>query len=94
MCSLHQPDWISIHYYDVSGQGMIDYLNQWYQGFGKPLMVTEFDCQNFNNGPQCSMDDILAFNKQVVDFMNSQPWIETFMPFGMFHNPSPLKALD
>jgi hypothetical protein len=33
---------MAVHYYDVSAQGFIDYLNLWHDTFGLPIYVTEF----------------------------------------------------
>jgi len=86
-CTVHiQP----VHYYDVTAQGMINYINDYHElSGGKPIMVTEWACQNYNGGAQCSESEIYAFNTQVIEFMESTSWVIGYMPFGVMMGPLP-----
>ncbi|KAI0071293.1 hypothetical protein K474DRAFT_640459 [Panus rudis PR-1116 ss-1] len=75
-------DAIAVHWYDVSADGFIAYLEKWHNAFNKPILVTEYAVQNFNGGPQATMDEVVAFHKKVGPYMLSQPWIAKFFPFG------------
>jgi len=70
------------HWYDVSGDALISYLQDLHNTFNKPLWLTEFACQNFNNGPQCSQSQVKGFQAQVTAFMESTSWVLKYMPFG------------
>lgn len=81
-CSDCKFDGVGVHWYDTTAQKFKDYLNLWHDTFGMDLYVTEYAVQNFNGGPQASMDQIWAFHKEVGPWMNSQPWVAVHMPFG------------
>jgi len=74
-------DEVNIHWYDVKFEDFKTYVNKW-AGFGKPLRVTEFACQNFNGGGQPSMDQVWSFTDQAIKFMESDDRILTYAPFG------------
>jgi len=85
-CSGCKIDAVGVHFYGTSSQAMIDYLNQMHDTFGRNLWVTEFACQNFSGGAQCSWDQIFSFMRTVTGFMDGQPWIEQYFAFGMLHD--------
>lgn len=41
----YQCSMMAIHYYDISAQGFIDYVNTWHTTFNRPIVVTEVACQ-------------------------------------------------
>jgi hypothetical protein len=77
------PDYHGVHYYDITAQGMITYMQAWHTAYNKPIMATEFACQNFNNGAQCSVSQTDAFWKTVVEFMESTEWVTAYFGFGV-----------
>lgn len=77
------PDFIPIHWYDVSIDGFKQYVQNYYNGVGrKPLWVTEYACQNFNGGAQCSSDQTWALHVQMAEWFDQQDYIERYSPFG------------
>lgn len=74
-------DEVAIHYYDVKFSDFKAYIDKW-AGFGKPLRITEFACQNFNGGAQPSMDEVWSFTDQSIKFLEADPRILTYAPFG------------
>jgi hypothetical protein len=78
-----KPNVICIHWYDVGVEKFKKYVNDWYEGTGyQTIWVTEFACQNFNGGDQCSPDTIWNFIHDVVPWMEGLPWIGAYAPFG------------
>jgi hypothetical protein len=77
------PTYHGIHYYDITAQGMITYMQQWHTAYGKPIMATEFACQNFNGGAQCSASQTAAFWETVIQFMDSTDWVVAYFGFGV-----------
>ncbi|KAL1406848.1 hypothetical protein Q8F55_006257 [Vanrija albida] len=75
-------DFVPVHYYDVSVQHFQDYLRNFHEKTGKNLWLTEYACQNFNGGAQCSPGDTWAFHQQMAAWMDGQDWIERYAPFG------------
>jgi len=72
---------VLVHWYDVKFEDFKTYINKW-AGFGKPLRVTEFACQNFNGGAQPSMDQIWDFTIKAIDFLEGDGRVLTYAPFG------------
>jgi len=86
-------DEIAIHWYDVKFEDLKTYVNKW-AGFGKPLRVTEFACQNFNGGAQPSADDIWSFTDQAIDFFEGDGRVLSYAPFGFMDNMYNVNAND
>jgi len=74
-------DEMLIHWYDVKFEDFQTYVNKW-AGFGKPIRITEFACQNFNGGAQPSMDDIWSFTNQAIPWLENNPQVLSYAPFG------------
>ncbi|KIY72163.1 glycoside hydrolase family 128 protein [Cylindrobasidium torrendii FP15055 ss-10] len=85
-CAGCHIDMVATHYYDVSVQGFIDYQTKYHNQFNLPILVTEFACQNFNGGAQCSDDEISNFNTKTTQWMDSTDWILKYMAFGAMHD--------
>ncbi|QRV90235.1 glycoside hydrolase family 128 protein [Ceratobasidium sp. AG-Ba] len=79
-------DFIALHYYDVNATDFIRHINEYHNAFQRPIWVTEWACQNFNNGPQCSYDEIAQFLKETQDYMDSTDWVERYAWFGAMAN--------
>ncbi|ESK92058.1 glycosyl hydrolase 53 domain-containing protein [Moniliophthora roreri MCA 2997] len=75
-------DFIAMHYYDVNATDFIRYLNDYHDTFQRPLWITEWACQNFNPGNQCSYDDIVLFLNKTQSFMDETEWVERYSWFG------------
>ncbi|EIN10357.1 hypothetical protein PUNSTDRAFT_84335 [Punctularia strigosozonata HHB-11173 SS5] len=84
----------AVHWYDVSAQAFIDYINLWHSTFGKPIWVTEFACQNFNGGAQCSKDEVFSFMQTVTSYMESQDWVAAYFAFGVMHDMQGVNTLN
>ncbi|KAF7369070.1 Glyco-hydro-cc domain-containing protein [Mycena venus] len=65
-------DFIALHYYDVNATKFAEYLTDFHDTFQRPIWVTEWACQNFNNGPQ--------------SFMDAQDWVERYAWFGIMRD--------
>jgi len=84
----------AVHYYDVSADGMIKFLEDLHNTFGMDMWVTEFACQNFNGGPQCSQDEVWAFQNKITTWMNQTPYIAKYFPWGVMHNLQGVNTLN
>ena len=92
-------DYIAVHYYGTNATAMIEYIQLWESTFNKPIFVTEFACQNFNpgyenNGQQCSSDQVWAFYKEVVEYMEGDSNVIAYFPFGLMQNMAGVNTLD
>jgi len=87
-------DIVALHWYDVSGDALIAYLEDMHSTFNKPLWLTEFACQNFNGGAQCSEGDVWGFQAKVTGFMESTDYVLKYMPFGAMHDMQGVNGLN
>ncbi|KAG7091005.1 hypothetical protein E1B28_010070 [Marasmius oreades] len=76
-------DFIALHYYDVNATDFVRYLTDHHNTFQRPIWVTEWACQNFNQAnKQCSQDDIVLFLNKTQSFMDRTDWVERYSWFG------------
>ncbi|KAJ7647002.1 glycosyl hydrolase catalytic core-domain-containing protein [Roridomyces roridus] len=87
-------DFIALHWYDVNATKFIDYLTDFHNTFQRPLWVTEWACQNFNKGPQCSADQVSSLLNTTQSFMNEQDWVERYAWYGVMRDLGGVNPLD
>ena len=69
-CTGCQIDFVVAHYYAWdNAQDFKNYLEKFHKTFNKPVWVTEFGVTS---------GDANAFLKQVLPWMDAQPWIERY----------------
>lgn len=70
-------------WYDVNATDFIEYLEDYHNTFSRPLWITEWACQNFNDAnAQCSYDDVILFLNTTQGFMDQTEWVERYSWFG------------
>jgi hypothetical protein len=74
---------MAAHIYKTNAQDMIDYLTTLHNTFHMDIWVTEFACQDFNNGPQCSQSEVFAFMTTVTKWMDDTDWIAHYFAYGV-----------
>ncbi|KAI0824605.1 glycosyl hydrolase catalytic core-domain-containing protein [Trametes gibbosa] len=80
-------DFMPLHWYDTNSTAFMGYLQDYHDTFQKPLWVTEWACQNFNQpDQQCSLQDIVNFMNATQKFMDDTDWIERYAWFGAMEN--------
>jgi len=79
-------DGLAIHWYGTSPQEFIKYIQDFHDTFGLPIWPTEFACQNFSGGAQCTQDQVFNFMKTVKDFMDGTSWVPHYFAFGVMHD--------
>ena len=79
-------DIIATHWYGTNTQNFIDHVTQYHDTFGREVWVTEFACQNFGGGAQCTADQIWSFMKTVTDWMDNTSWVGRYFYFGVLHD--------
>ncbi|KAJ7040733.1 glycosyl hydrolase catalytic core-domain-containing protein [Mycena alexandri] len=87
-------DFIALHYYDVNATKFIDYLTDFHNTFQRPIWVTEWACQNFNNGPQCTASEVAEFLNTTQSFMDAQDWVERYAWYGVMRDLGGVNPLD
>ncbi|WVQ78374.1 hypothetical protein IAT38_000460 [Cryptococcus sp. DSM 104549] len=76
-------DFIPVHWYDVTIEGFQSYIENFHQQTGQNLWVTEYACQNFNGGAQCTDQEIWNLHTTMAAWFDEQSYIERYSPFGM-----------
>ncbi|KAK1236666.1 hypothetical protein PQX77_000022 [Marasmius sp. AFHP31] len=79
-------DAVSVHYYGTSADDLITYITDFHNTFQKPIWLTEYACQNFSGGAQCSPDDIKNFMDKVKKFAEETEWVHQYCWFGAMHD--------
>ncbi|CEL55901.1 Alkali-sensitive linkage protein 1 OS=Schizosaccharomyces pombe (strain 972 / ATCC 24843) GN=asl1 PE=1 SV=1 [Rhizoctonia solani AG-1 IB] len=75
-------DFVALHWYGNIASEFIAYLEDFHSTFQRPIWVTEYSCQNFVNGAQCTYDEIVEFLNTTQTFMDQTPWVERYAWFG------------
>jgi hypothetical protein len=81
-CTGCHIDAIAIHWYGNDPQALIAYVKDFHDTFGKDIWVTEFACQNFSGGAQCSQSDVVNFMNVVTAFFDSTSYVKRYFWFG------------
>ena len=68
---------LPLHWYDVSVDGFKQYVQNFHDKTGHNIWVTEYACQNFNGGAQCSDDQSMFFCSSPSMVANKQPGTST-----------------
>ena len=76
-------DAMSVHYYDTNVTAFKEYVQDWHETYDKPIWVTEYACQNFNGGQQCSDLETFLFHKEMSSWFDQQSFVEAYAPFGV-----------
>jgi hypothetical protein len=75
-------DAVAAHWYGTSLDQFTAHITNYHNTFNRPVWVTEFACQNFGGGEQCTVDQIWAVLKGACDFMDNASWVEKYFWFG------------
>jgi len=93
-CSSCKIDILAVHWYGTDPQAFISYLQNMHTTFNKPIWVTEFACQNFSGGAQCSADQVSNFMNTVTSFMDNTSWVQHYFAFGVQHDMVGVNTLN
>ncbi|KAJ6599238.1 glycosyl hydrolase catalytic core-domain-containing protein [Mycena vulgaris] len=89
-------DWIATFMKNCGSDCCSTYVTYWHDTYNLPVYVTEYADQDFNGGPQASMDEIWAFMVGATEFMNANSWVKAHCWFGAMEgmdNVNPLNKL-
>lgn len=79
-------DGLASHWYDVGADKFISYMEDFHSTFGMQLWITEYACQNFNGGAQCSKQETTDFHRSVMEWMDKTDYIAHYFPFSVMTN--------
>ena len=75
-----------MHYYGTNTTEFKQYVSEWHDTFNKPVWVTEYACQDFNGGEQCSDSEVYSFHMEMAIWFDKQNFVEAYAPFGVMRN--------
>ncbi|KAH7344889.1 glycosyl hydrolase catalytic core-domain-containing protein [Rhizoctonia solani] len=86
-------DFIALHWYGTSIDSFktyvvccLFYVDDWYKTFGKPLIISEYACQDFSGGAQCTKDQTNTFHYTMGAWFDQHPGVAMYAPFGFMHD--------
>jgi hypothetical protein len=71
-----------LHFYGTEPQDFINYVTEVYNAFKIPVWVTEFACQNFGGGEQCTAEQVQNFLQTVTEWMDKTTYVDAYFAFG------------
>jgi hypothetical protein len=75
-------DGLAVHFYQTTAAEFKTSVTKWYNEFKINVWVTEFACQNFNGGAQCTKQGVWDFMSEVTSWMDQTSWVEAYFAFG------------
>jgi len=87
---------IATHWYGTDLEEFKTYVSYWHDTYNLPVYITEYADQDFNGGPQATMDEIWAFMTGATSWLDSQDWVHAHCWFGAMEgmdNVNPLNKL-
>jgi O-glycosyl hydrolase len=93
-CTDCQIDRVGLHFYGTEPQDFINYVTEVYNAFKIPVWVTEFACQNFGGGEQCTAEQVQNFLQTVTEWMDKTTYVDAYFAFGVLDNMSNVNPLD
>jgi hypothetical protein len=85
-CQDCQISFMCAHWYGTRVEDLQAHLELYHNEFGRNVWLTEYACQNFGGGAQCSPDQVWDFERRSSEWMDNTPWIERYSWFGALHN--------
>ncbi|CAE6405461.1 unnamed protein product [Rhizoctonia solani] len=75
-------DFIALHWYGTSIDEFKAYVNDFWTTFKKPLIISEYACQNFSGGAQCTKDQTNTFHYTMAPWFDKHEGVAMYSPFG------------
>ena len=75
-------DAVAVHIYETDYNKVIEYLQKVHDTFQLPVYLTEYACQNFSGGDQCSESEVWQMMQKTTSWMDSQEWMHGYAWFG------------
>ncbi|OXB38951.1 hypothetical protein LQV05_004067 [Cryptococcus neoformans] len=79
-------DFIPIHWYDVSIENFQSYVENFRTQTSANIWITEYACQNFNGGAQCTDQESWNLHVTMAAWFDEQSYVERYSPFGVMQD--------
>ncbi|KAK4686425.1 hypothetical protein P7C73_g3703, partial [Tremellales sp. Uapishka_1] len=85
-------DFVPIHYYYTDVDNFQNYVSNFHQKTGLDIWITEYACQDYNGGAQCSTSQVWNFHQSMSAWFDEQDYIVRYSPFGVMENMQGVNA--
>ncbi|CAE6411361.1 unnamed protein product [Rhizoctonia solani] len=75
-------DYLAIHWYGTKVDDFKAYVDDWCNTFGKPLVISEYACQDFSGGKQCTKQETETFHYTMASWFDQHQCVALYSPFG------------
>ncbi|AAW41614.1 hypothetical protein CNBB2240 [Cryptococcus deneoformans B-3501A] len=79
-------DFIPLHWYDVDIENFKSYVENFHTQTGSNIWITEYACQNFNGGAQCTDQESWDLHIAIAAWFDEQSYVERYSPFGVMQD--------
>ncbi|TIB17967.1 hypothetical protein E3P92_00926 [Wallemia ichthyophaga] len=87
-------DAVAVHIYDTDYESVISTLQKFHDTFQLPVYLTEYACQNFAGGAQCSESEVWQMMEKTSSWMDEQEWMHGYSWFGVMENMQGVNQLN
>lgn len=81
-----QMDFVPIHWYSTDLNEFQSYVSNFHAQTGLDIWITEYACQSFSGGAQCSDGDTWNLHQSMAAWFDSQDYVKRYSPFGVMEN--------
>ncbi|WVQ62530.1 uncharacterized protein L199_000672 [Kwoniella botswanensis] len=82
----YKPDYVSAHLYTTDLEYFKGTLAGFQKDFGLPLVLSEFACYKFGEGPHPSLEEVSTFMQDTMEWLDQQDWVVKYAWFGNARN--------
>jgi len=93
-CTQCTFDGIGAHIYATDPQVFISWVTQLHNTYKLDVWPTEFACQNFSGGAQCTESQVWNWMTTIKGFADGTSWIPAYFAFGALPDMSGVNALN
>ncbi|KIR54298.1 hypothetical protein I315_03357 [Cryptococcus gattii Ru294] len=79
-------DFVPIHWYDVDIENFKSYVENFHTQTNLDIWITEYACQNFNGGAQCTDQESWNLHVAMAAWFDEQSYVERYSPFGVMQD--------
>ncbi|KAL1406301.1 hypothetical protein Q8F55_007997 [Vanrija albida] len=83
------PDFLAVHWYDMSFASLVSVLQGYYAAFDLPIWLTEYALTYFGPGsppPLASVREVDEFMRASMAWLDAQDWVERYFWFGAMYD--------
>lgn len=75
-------DFLVVHWYGLAFSDMRSFLEDMHAAYRWPICLNEFACTRMDPGQAASLQEVQAFLREALPWLDATPWIERYAYFG------------